>query len=284
MASTINTLTFENESGDDDFTLEDAKNERVSLDSNNSESSESSQDKLQSIEETLDLAETIEKLDLDQIPLGTDKVLMNRRNMKTEGEILVFNNAEKELQEISVEPRCINELDSEDLDGDEVADPDFDEQLAIAETKEETEQDEDCEDSSRESVENDMDGVEQKDCGDGCKLVFEDIEKYRAEQKIVEDSNEDECEGQGGMGTEYLVTGNMEEYDETKDADFNPVYCNDTLSDVESEDEPENEAQPEVIQLKSNACMFKVENMKIPPMEPNFEDETNEEETGEMED
>lgn len=178
MASTINTLTFENESGDDDFTLEDAKNERVSLDSNNSESSESSQDKLQSIEETLDLAETIEKLDLDQIPLGTDKVLMNRRNMKTEGEILVFNNAEKELQEISVEPRCINELDSEDLDGDEVADPDFDEQLAIAETKEETEQDEDCEDSSRESVENDMDGVEQKDCGDGCKLVFEDIEKY----------------------------------------------------------------------------------------------------------
>ena len=81
-----------------------------------------------------------------------------------------------------------------------------------------------------------------------------------------------------------VFIGNMEEYDETKDADFNPVYCNDTLSDVESEDEPENEAQPEVIQLKSNACMFKVENMKIPPMEPNFEDETNEEETGEMED
>ena len=61
----------------------------------------------------------------------------------------------------------------------------------------------------------------------------------------------------------------MEEYDETKDADFNPVYCNDTLSDVESEDEQETEEAPEVIQLKSNACMFKVENMKgmVTPME-----------------
>jgi hypothetical protein len=283
MTSTINTLTFENESGDDEFTLEDAKKEQSSLDSNDSDNSESD-DKLQPSEETLDLAETIEKLDLDQIPLGTDKVLMNRRNMKREGEILVFNNAEQELQEISVETRCINELDSEDLDGDEVVDPDFDEQLAIEEMSEEAEKDEECEDSSRESVENEMDGVGQKDCGDGCKLVFDDVEQYRAEQKTGEDSNGDECEGQGGPGTEYLVTGNMEEYDETKDADFNPIYCNDTLSDVESEDEQETEEAPEVIQLKSNACMFKVENMKIPPMEPNFEDTTNEEETSAMAD
>lgn len=288
MASTINTLTFENESGDDEFNIEEAKKEQVSLDSNDSESSESYDNKLQPTEETLELTETIEKLDLDQIPLGTDKVLMNRRNMKQEGEILVFNNAEQELQEISVETRCINELDSEDLDGDEEKDPDFDEKLAIVEMSEQAEkEDGDCEDSSRESVENEMDGVEQKESGDGCKLVFDDVEKYRAEQKIKEDNTEDDCEGQGGMGTEYLVTGNMEEYDETNDADFNPVYCNDTLSDVESEEEPEteeNEETPEVIQLKSNACMFKIENMKIPPMEPNFEDDTNEEETGEMED
>merc|ERR1711935_16893 len=114
----------------------------------------------------------------------------------------------------------------------------------------------------------------------GASLFLMMLNSIEPNKKTEEDSNEDECEGQGGPGTEYLVTGNLEEYDETKDADFNPVYCNDTLSDVESEDEQETEEAPEVIQLQSNACMFKVENMKIPPMEPNFEDTTNEEETG----
>ena len=69
----------------------------------------------------------------------------------------------------------------------------------------------------------------------------------------------------------------MDEYDETKDADFNPVYCDQTLSDVEIEDEKLEEEPEKVLKLKDDACMIKVENMKIPPMEAKFvEDESNE--------
>ena len=70
---------------------------------------------------------------------------------------------------------------------------------------------------------------------------------------------------------------NMEEYDDTKDADFNPVYCDQTLSDVESEENTQENDQddsvPEVVELKDNSCMFRVENMKIPPMEADFDEE-----------
>ena len=52
----------------------------------------------------------------------------------------------------------------------------------------------------------------------------------------------------------------MEEYDDTKDADFNPVYCDQTLSDVESEENTQENDQddsvPEVVELKDNSCMF----------------------------
>ena len=77
----------------------------------------------------------------------------------------------------------------------------------------------------------------------------------------------------------------MEEYDDSKDQDFNPVYCDQTLSDVESEEEKQDEEEdkedevPEMVELKDNSCMFKVENMKIPPMEADFNEEEEEHDT-----
>ena len=203
MASTINNMEFKNDisSEDGSFTLEDAKREQESLDSVDLEEIQ------QENSETAVLTETMDKLDIEQIPLGTDKVLINRRNLKKEGEMFVFKDEEKEEEEMkgNFSDQNIEELDSEDLDGDEEKDPNFDEKLAIEEMKEEVELDEECEDSSRESVDKDefVGGVAEKESSGNCKLVFGDVEKFRNESK-KEEENEDEEEQ--GQGTECMVT------------------------------------------------------------------------------
>lgn len=257
MATTINNIELENESADDaSFTLDDAKREQESLDSVDLEDTEETSEKQVDAE----LLEDMEKLDIEQIPLGTDKILLNRRNVTKEGEVLLFENEDE-----SVPEQNIDELDSEELDGED--DPDFDAELAETQNRDEQSKDEECEDSSRESVDgNDLQGTAVQVRGpspSNCKLVFDDVAQYKKEQAA---ESEDECEeGQVGMGTECLVTENMEEYDESRDPDFNPVYCDQTLSDVELED-TQNEESPEVLQLKNDTCMLKVENMKIPPV------------------
>merc|ERR1712173_348146 len=94
MASTINNMEFKNDisSEDGSFTLEDAKQEQESLDSVDLENHENP--------ETAVLTETMDKLDIEQIPLGTDKVLINRRNLKKEGEMFVFKGENQENTEI----------------------------------------------------------------------------------------------------------------------------------------------------------------------------------------
>merc|ERR1711884_176006 len=101
----------------------------------------------------------------------------------------------------------MGELDSEDLDGDEEKDPDFDEKLAIEEMKEEVELDEECEDSSRESIDKDefVGGVAEKESSGNYKLVFGDVEKFRNDNKKGEE-NEDEDENEQGQDTECMVT------------------------------------------------------------------------------
>jgi len=251
---TINTIEFREEASQEDvsFNVEET-NEQNSVDSVESMEGNTCEE-----EETGDCAEEgdaaqededCEDLDMEQVPIGVDKIRCERRNKTCEGEQLVFTNPETDLP-----VQTINELDSQDLD-DENDTSFHPENQPESPSRAE---DEACEDSERESVDGeDLDGVMMKvGTGDNNKLVFPD-------QVIEEDTNEEEPS----------VTVNEKEYVEEEDADFNPAYCGETLSDCEEDNDADEQiTQPEVIHLADNACIMKVDPMMIPPPEDNDEE------------
>jgi len=171
----------------------------------------------------------------------------------TPTEALVFPDTDAPVQ-------TIEELDSEILDDEEdaVYDPSEDAQ------REHTTQSDDEEDdkmSDSESVdENDLVGVKEVESSNGnhVKLQFEDVVKSRPENE-EEETEEDTAED---------IEENEKIYNEAEDADFNPVYADQTLSDVE-ENEGEEEADTEVINVGQGGTnlMIRCDFIKIPPPE-----------------
>merc|ERR1712167_104067 len=94
------------------------------------------------------------------------------------------------------------------------------------------------------------------------------VEADREEEDTV-DSEQDEHESADACdhdeeGTAGMLA-NAEQYDETEDPDFNPVYCEQTLSDIEVDENAEDEEDPpQEMRLADGECMLKVPVMAIP--------------------
>jgi len=246
---TINTIEFKEEQSQEDTSFhveENSQEEQNSVDSIESMEEEASQEEEQSA--AVDEEEP-EELDMEQIPIGVDKLMSERNGKLKEGEQLVFTNPETDLP-----MQNINELDSQDLDDDADASFNPDKQPESPGKV----LDEECEDSDRESVDGeDLDGVMIKvGTSDNNKLVFPN-ERNSMEQ-------EEETTEEVPVVTEYI---------EEEDPDFNPAYCGETLSDCDENENGEEEQNPEVINLNGDGMILKVDPMMIPPPEEIDEEE-----------
>merc|ERR1712096_106884 len=149
----------------------------------------------------------------EQIPVGICETGLSKKT-GTPTEALVFPDTDALVQPL-------DELDSEILDDEEdaVYDPQED---AQREHSTQSDEEEDDKMSDSESVdEEDLVGVKEVESSNGnhVKLQFDDVLKSRPE---VEEGEEEPSED---------VEDKM--YNEAEDADFNPVYADQTLSDVE---------------------------------------------------
>merc|ERR1712096_443615 len=173
----------------------------------------------------------------EQIPVGICETGLSKKT-GTPTEALVFPDTDALVQPL-------DELDSEILDDEEdaVYDPQED---AQREHSAQSDEEEDDKMSDSESVdEEDLVGVKEVESSNGnhVKLQFDDVLKSRPEEED-------------------------EEEEPSEDADFNPVYADQTLSDVE-ENEGEEEADTEVINVGQGGTnlMIRCDFIKIPPPE-----------------
>jgi len=253
---TINTIEFQEEVSQEDTSFhveENSQEEQASVGSVESMEEATREEEEAPSAATEGSDSDQEDLDMEQVPLGIDRISLERGGKVSEGEALVFSNPDTDLP-----VQTINELDSQDLDDEHDASfrPD-----AQAESPSQ-EEDDACEDSERESVDNeDLDGVLMKvGTNENNKLVWPD-ERANKDESITNEE-EEEIPSATTMEKEYV---------EEEDPDFNPAYCGETLSDCEDEAEGEQEAVPEVINLNDNGCIMKVDPMVIPPPEEEIE-------------
>merc|ERR1712096_33080 len=184
----------------------------------------------------------------EQIPVGICETGLSKKT-GTPTEALVFPDTDALVQ-------TLDELDSEILDDEEdaVYDPQED---AQREHSTQSDEEEDDKMSDSESVdEEDLVGVKEVESSNGnhVKLQFDDVLKSRPEEEDEEEEPSEDVEDKM--------------YNEAEDADFNPVYADQTLSDVE-ENEGEEEADTEVINVGQGGTnlMIRCDFIKIPPPE-----------------
>jgi len=136
---------------------------------------------------------------------------------------------------------------------DDETDPNYNPQDAI-ETNTNEEEEENASSETDSIDHEDLDGVTEhhKIQTDERKLVFPDV--VAARQVVIASDDEEE---EANM--------NEKEYIEEEDGDFNPVYCNQTLSDVDEDEDGEAEEEPAVINLEDDIIMMKIDPMTIPP-------------------
>lgn len=217
------------------------KDESDDVSEGESEDSETEENTIESDEENL-LPE--------QIPVGLKEIKLLRKQEKM-AECLVFTN--EELEELP--SQTINELDSNDLDDEDGADCTFD-----VEKEPEVEENSEDDNEENESIDGDdlKEATEVETANGNCKLMFKDIPKNKEVSDEEEECEEEETED---MEEEKSV----EPYNEEEDADFNPVMCGDTLSDIEvDEEEEDKEEELEVLHQAEGTCMLKCDFMKIP--------------------
>lgn len=244
---TINTINFQEENTQEDTSFhcaEDAE-EQYMEETTQEEEEEASQEE-PVVENNSESEEEENSLDMEQIPLGTEKLMIERNGKTVEGEELVFVNPDTDLP-----VQTLEELDSKDLDDEH--DVSYNPENQIESPSQE--EDEACEDSERESV----DGEEL----DGCMMklgVHEHKKLVWAGEEA--DTNEEEM----ASAEDVDEVPNLEtKYDEDEDPDFNPVYCGETLSDCDEDVEGEEEPMPQVLNLAGDTCIMKCENTMMIP-------------------
>merc|ERR1711881_698392 len=120
--------------------------------------------------------------------------------------------------------------------------------------------------------------VEEKKDGTS-KLKYKDVEEYR--NKVRRNSSEEEQEAADSAekpSEEVTMNTDLSAYESAEDNDFNPVYCADSMSDIDIEgsDNETQESEPEVeeqgdrcryIHKKTGEtlkCIRMIDEMKIP--------------------
>lgn len=233
---TINTIDFQEEPTYEDCSFNAVEEEHME----ETTQEEDTQDEPVVEQNSSDSEE--ESLDMEQVPLGTEKIMLERNGVQVEGEELVFVNPDTDLP-----VQTIDELDSKDLDDE--CDVSYNPENCVETPSQE--EDEECEDIERDSVDGEgLNGVMMKlGVHEHAKLVWAD----EAEQSTEEADEDDEEEMPEAK------------YDEEQDPDFNPVYCGETLSDCEDEVEGEPEPMPTVLNLAGDTCIMKCEEQMMIP-------------------
>ena len=236
---TINTIEFQEEATFEDTSF-NCPEEQVSENMEETTQEEDTQEEEEEcVDENEEECEEEESLDMEQIPLGTEKIMMERNGKSMEGEELVFVNPDTDLP-----VQTLDELDSKDLDDEN--DVSYNPENCVETPSQE--EDEACEDSDRESVDGeDLEGVM---INLGKKLVW-----------AGENEEEKETEEEMASTEEVVET----KYDEEEDPDFNPVYCGETLSDCDEDVEGEEEPIPQVLNLAGDTCIMKCEEAMMIP-------------------
>lgn len=242
---TINTIDFQEENTQEDCSfhaVEEAEsNESEHMEETTQEEEAETNEPVE--ENASDEDDEEESLDMEQIPLGTEKVMIERNGVQMEGEELVFVNPDTDLP-----VQTIDELDSKDLDDE--CDVSFNPENCVETPSQE--EDEECEDDERDSVDGEgLNGVMMKlGVHEHAKLVWADEANEQSTEEADDDEEEEMPEAK---------------YDEEQDPDFNPVYCGETLSDCDDEVEGEAEPMPTVLNLAGDTCIMKCEEQMMIP-------------------
>merc|ERR1711970_271402 len=207
---TFGNMEFMEENSQEDPTYNPEKEEMMAAE--NEMSNVSLQDK--------DESDDVSEGESEDSETEENKLLRKQEKM---AECLVFTN--EELEELP--SQTINELDSNDLDDEDGADCTFD-----VEKEPEVEENSEDDNEENESIDGDdlKEATEVETANGNCKLMFKDIPK----NKEVSDE-EEKCEEEETEDMEEEKSA--EPYNEEEDADFNPVMCGDTLSDIEVDEE-----------------------------------------------
>jgi len=239
---TINTIDFQEENTYEDCSFNAVEEEAESSDHMEEETTQEEESQEPVEQNATSDEEEEESLDMEQIPLGTEKIMLERNGVQVEGEELVFVNPDTDLP-----VQTIDELDSKDLDDE--CDVSFNPENCLETPSQE--EDEECEDVERDSVDGEgLNGVMMKlGVHEHAKLVWAD-EEQSTEEALDEDEEEEMPEAK---------------YVEEEDPDFNPVYCGETLSDCDEEVEGEAEPVPTVLNLAGDTCIMKCEEQMMIP-------------------
>lgn len=248
---TINTLNFHEENSQEDtsFNVDEQYSENMEETTQEEETQEEEHCSEQESEED---CEEEEALDMEQVPLGIQKIVCERNGKMMEGEELVFTNPDTDLP-----AQTLEELDSKDLDDEN--DVSYNPESHNLESPSQ-EEDEACEDSDRESVDGeDLEGCMMKlGVNENMKLVW---------KKDGEEDTNEEMESKEEEEEEEEVEKEEAEYVENEDPDFNPVYCCETLSDCDEDVEGDEEPMPQVLNLAGDTCYMKCEDQMLIPVD-----------------
>jgi len=211
----------------------------------------------ETIEENTEEGSTIEsdaseELEMEQVPLGVKEFKTLKNNKETTLKVLVFNSEDQQAQTIGE-----MDLESDDEAAEEYA-PQESEKIEADQFSEE-----DCSDA--ESID--------KECMDNIKIVYKDQQVSKMEFKDVAEWRLQKITEKASIESD-TESDVIEEasYNEELDKDFNPVYCDQTLSDVEVENADENLVTPEVVELADDNVMIKESEFVILPGEEEKDD------------
>merc|ERR1711934_833153 len=223
---TINTINFQEELSQEDTSFHCAENNSEHMEETTQEEDTRDEPVSENNSESEEECEE-EGLDMDQIPLGSKKIVCERNGQTVEGEELVFVNPDTDLP-----VQTLEELDSKDLDDE--CDVSFNpEHIAESPSQEE---DEACEDSDRESVDGeDLNGCMMKlGVNEHQKLVW----AKENEEKEEDDTNEEE------MASNEDV---------------------ENVENVETKYNEEEDPVPQVLNLDGDTCTMKCEEVMMIP-------------------
>jgi len=265
--STILTAEFDTNEEDIDYKSENEQESQNSLEENSQESIEN---------------EEAPSIDVDQVPVGKVEFELTERK-KCTGEALLYPGSDEKVTTIN-ELECEDTIDEEDctfnIENEEIneedSQEDCDEEMGEGENEENDEEkgEEEASDIDDEDLKNYE--VVTKPGTEICKMKFKDVEAWKSEncQKEEETSNmEEDCSQEGEEEAEKSpeepnLSKICENYNEEADEDYNPIYNEDTLSDIECEEDQDREddedlKKPEVVYTNDEFCMIKQDEVPV---------------------
>ena len=227
----------------------------------------------------------VPSIDVDQVPVGKVEFELTERKV-CKGEALVFAGSDEKITTIN-ELECGDTIDEEDCTFNEAEaeaeEGDDSQEMGDDDDKNADKSDQDDDEDINEEDDEDLKNIEvvTKPGTDICKLKFKDVEAWKNsnmeessqeeneenEGNEKEEEEEAEADAEAEPEPEQNLSKICENYNENEDEDYNPIYNEDTLSDIECEEDQDREddedlKKPEVIQ-DDEFCMIKQDEVPV---------------------